>query len=91
MNEINDRYIDALALQKTLGLSQSRISRLLTQGRFNGAFKFGGTWLVPKEAVASFEYKKRGPKVGIKKKPAKELELLSQLLQESKHARTLDS
>lgn len=91
MNEIHDRYIDASVLQTALGLSQSRISRLLTQGRFNGAFKFGGTWLIPKEAVESFEYKKRGPKVGAKKKQAKELKILSQLLQESKHARTLDS
>ncbi len=91
MNEINNKYIDASALQKFLGLSQSRVSRLLTQGRFNGAFKFGGTWLIPKEAVASFEYKKRGPKVSARKKYAKELEIISQLLQESKHAKTLDS
>lgn len=49
--EIERDYIDAKKAGEILNLSPSRVSRLCSSGRFEGAFKNGGSWLIPRKAV----------------------------------------
>ena len=60
--EIERDYIDAKQASIQLGLSLSRISRLCSSGRFEGAFKAGGSWLIPRKAVEEHEPLPPGPK-----------------------------
>ena len=60
--EIERDYIDARTAGKLLELSPSRISRLCSGNRFIGAFKAGGSWLIPRVAVENFTRLKPGPK-----------------------------
>ena len=60
--EIERNYMDAKQAGIRLGLSPSRISRLCSSGRFIGAFKISGSWLIPKKAVETFEPLPPGPK-----------------------------
>ena len=61
-NEIMKDYVDQVTAAKMLNISQSRISQLCTEGRFQGASKIGWSWIIPKVAVENFQPKKRGPK-----------------------------
>lgn len=47
-----------------LGVKNSRMRQLCLAGRFAGAFKFGDTWLIPREAVENFTRLKPGKKKG---------------------------
>ena len=60
--EIEREYINAKQAGEKLGLSPSRISRLCSSGRFEGAFKAGGSWLIPRKAVDDHEPLPPGPK-----------------------------
>ena len=60
--EFNETYINATKASKILSLSVSRISRLCSGGRFEGAFKNGSSWIIPKVAVMNFTRLKRGVK-----------------------------
>ena len=61
-DEIKRDYIDAKEAGLILDLSPSRISRLCSSGRFNGAFKTGGSWLIPRKSVENFERLRPGVK-----------------------------
>lgn len=43
-----------------LGLSRVRVQELVLQGRFNGAFQIGRTWLIPRESVENYKPLPRG-------------------------------
>ena len=60
--EINENYVDQATAAQILNLSKSRINILCRGGRFDGAFKAGWSWLIPKTAVANFTRLKRGRK-----------------------------
>lgn len=60
--EIEHDYIDAKKAGEILKLSPSRISRLCSAGRFEGAFKNGGSWLIPRKAVEKHTPLPPGPK-----------------------------
>lgn len=62
IKEIAKDYIDQVTAAKMLNLSQSRVSQLCTEGRFEGASKIGWSWLIPKVSVERFQPLKRGPK-----------------------------
>ena len=60
--EIEKNYIDAKKAGEILDLSPSRISRLCSSNRFEGAFKAGGSWLIPRNAVVNFKRLRPGVK-----------------------------
>ena len=60
--EIERYYIDAKKAGEILNLSPSRISRLCSQNRFEGAFKNGGSWLIPIKSVSEHKPLPPGPK-----------------------------
>lgn len=60
--DIYEDYVDQATAAKMLNLSKSRINLLCRGGRFNGAFKAGWSWLIPKNAVTNFKPLKRGRK-----------------------------
>ena len=62
IKEIAKDYIDQVTAAKMLNLSQSRVSQLCTEGRFEGASKIGWSWLIPKVSVERFQPLKGGPK-----------------------------
>lgn len=45
-----------------LHVNNSRIRQICIAGRFPGAFKFGDTWLIPRESVANYTRGKPGKK-----------------------------
>ena len=61
-SEFMKNYVDQVTAAKMLNISQSRISQLCTEGRFQGASKIGWSWIIPKVAVENFKPQKRGPK-----------------------------
>ncbi len=77
--EIEQDYTNAKQTGEILKLSPSRISRLCSQGRFKGAFKAGGSWLIPKIAVENFE--RLSP--GIKPRGYDEKKFLEQAINEA--------
>ena len=55
-------YVDMTTAASMLGVSTGRVSKLCTGGRIKGAFKFGGSWFIPKEGIEKFERLPRGVK-----------------------------
>jgi len=47
-----------------LHVNNSRVRQICLAGRFNGAFKFGDTWLIPRASVAGYTRGKPGKKKG---------------------------
>ena len=62
-----------------LHIDRSRVGRLCRQGRFEGARKIGGRWVIPRESVIHFE--RRGP--GVPPRKGVEKELITQALKEA--------
>lgn len=60
--DIEKDYVNAKKAGEILNLSPSRISRLCSQGRFIGAFKAGGSWLIPRKAIETHKPLPPGPK-----------------------------
>lgn len=60
--EIYEDYVDLATAAKMLNVTKSRINILCRGGRFNGAFKAGWSWLIPKSAITNFKPLKRGRK-----------------------------
>lgn len=82
-NEIMKDYVDQVTAAKMLNISQSRVSQLCTEGRFQGASKIGWSWIIPKVAVENFQPKKRGPKpTGLTIEQTKEI--ISEALEQAK-------
>ena len=55
------KYLSVPETAKTLGLNRSRVGVLCREGRFQGAFKVGDTWVIPIESVHSLvRYGSRG-------------------------------
>lgn len=83
-NEIMKDYVDQVTAAKMLNISQSRISQLCTEGRFQGASKIGWSWIIPKVAVENFQPHKRGPKPtgGLTSEQTKEI--ISKALEQAK-------
>ena len=57
---LETEFYNILQATKILGVNRHRISVLLSQNRFEGAFKFSDAWLIPKSAVDNFERKPQG-------------------------------
>ena len=60
--ELEKNYVDGPEAAKILKLSPMRIRTLCQGGRFQGAFKFGSIWILPKVAVANHTKLKAGAK-----------------------------
>ena len=82
-DEIEKEFFTAKQAGETLGLSPSRISRLCSAGRFEGAFKAGGSWLIPRKAVDTHTPLTPGPKP----RGQDEKELLLQAINEATNLR----
>ena len=87
VDKIKKNFLSQIEAAKILGVTQGRISILCKEGRFNNAFKIGGTWLIPTESVKNFKYKKRGAK-NIKKETEN---LIKKTLQEDSYYKKLHS
>ena len=61
-DEIEKNYIDAPEAAKILHISNARVRRLCLDGRFEGAFKAGSSWLIPRKAVENHTSLPPGPK-----------------------------
>ena len=87
--DIEHDYIDAKKAGEILKLSPSRISRLCSAGRFKGAFKNGGSWLIPRKAVEEHTPLPPGPKpTGLT--PEQTKEIISEALEQAKEGDTND-
>ena len=62
INAINQDYVDQLTAASMLDVTQSRISQLCQEGRFEGATKIGWSWIIPKTSVQNYTRRKTGPK-----------------------------
>ncbi|MBR0167070.1 MAG: helix-turn-helix domain-containing protein [Synergistaceae bacterium] len=60
--DIYEDYINLATAANMLNVSKSRINILCREGRFEGAFKAGWSWLIPKNTVINFKPQKRGRK-----------------------------
>ena len=60
--EIYEDYVNLATAAQMLKVSKTRINILCREGRFNGAFKAGWSWLIPRTAVLNFKPLKRGRK-----------------------------
>ena len=83
--DIYDIYVDQATAAKMLNLSKSRINILCRGGRFNGAFKAGWSWLIPKTAITNFKPLKRG------RKRNSDRAILEDAIQESNRWREINS
>ncbi len=84
-SKIENEYVTATEAGALMGVTRNRVGRLCIEGRFNGAIKMGGIWLIPREAVLS--HKRLPP--GVKGRAARREEdaaLLSAVLAEAKEA-----
>ena len=61
--DIHEDYVDLASAANMLKVTRSRVNILCREGRFYGAFKLGGAWLIPKNTVVNFKRKKRGRKL----------------------------
>ena len=59
---LNEDYVDQITAAKMLDVTQSRISQLCQEGRFEGATKIGWSWIIPKISVEKYTRRKSGPK-----------------------------
>ena len=48
---LGKNYVDSSEAAKMLNLSIISIRALCQRGRFNGAFKFGNSWIIPRDSV----------------------------------------
>ena len=55
-------YVNAIEAAEMINVNDSRIRQLCIEGKLNGAFKIGDTWLIPRESVTNYKPGKRGPK-----------------------------
>ena len=65
--DIRKEYVNAHEAAAIIGVNNSRIRQICIEGRFQGAFKVGETWLIPRNTVENYTKKKTGPKIRIKK------------------------
>lgn len=61
---IRENYMTVLQAAEYLGVTQTRIKQLCSEGRFVGAEKIDVIWLIPREAVENFTRLKPGKKKG---------------------------
>ena len=67
-NMLRAEFYSGPEVARLIKVNNSRVRQLCLSGRFSGAFKFGDTWLIPREAVENYTRlkpgkKKRGEKV----------------------------
>ena len=61
-HELSSEFYSGPQAAKILKVNNSRIRQLCLSGRFEGAFKFGDTWLIPRVLVDKYQRGKPGPK-----------------------------
>ena len=61
---LKEEFYSGPEVASLLHVNNSRIRQICLAGRFNGAFKFGDTWLIPRVAVAGYTRGKPGKKKG---------------------------
>ena len=64
---IRREYVTALEAAQLIGVNDSRIRQICIEGKFEGAFKLGETWLIPRKSVLRYMPGRRGPKPRIPK------------------------
>ena len=60
--DIKRDYVNANEASQIINVNNSRIRQICIEGKFEGAFKVGDTWLIPRKAVGNYSKRKRGPK-----------------------------
>ena len=60
--ELSSEFYSGPQAAKILKVNNSRIRQLCLSGRFEGAFKFGDTWLIPRVLVDNYRRGRPGPK-----------------------------
>ena len=78
--ELEKEFYNGTEVAELLNVTNGRIRQLCLSGRFDGAFKFGTTWLIPRESVENYERGKPGPRGN--EELRKENERLRELLKE---------
>lgn len=81
--DIRKEYVNAHEAAAIIGVNNSRIRQICIEGRFQGAFKVGETWLIPRNLVENYTKKKTGPKVRTKKSESDKA-IIRKALEESK-------
>ncbi len=79
--DIREEYYDNAGASKKLNIGGERIRQLCSEGRFEGAFKLNGGWLIPKEAVNNFQRKPRGFPKGTHRRTDKAKQEVTQWLE----------
>ena len=59
---LKDKYLTTKEAGKLIGRTPNMMLKLCQDGRFSGAEKIGGCWLIPREAVVCYKPNKRGRK-----------------------------
>lgn len=52
--EIERDYFDSISAARELNVTDSRIRKLCSEGRFEGALKTGRAWIIPKVSIINF-------------------------------------
>ena len=50
-DKVREEYVTAVEAAQIMGITRNRVGRLCLDGRFDGAFKFGRSWMIPRVAV----------------------------------------
>lgn len=63
-DDLRQQFLSGPEVAGLLHVNNSRVRQICLAGRFAGAFKFGDTWLIPRDAVAGYRRMKPGKKKG---------------------------
>ena len=62
--DIQQEYLTVSEAAQALEVNNSRIRQICIEGRFEGAFKRGGSWFIPRKAVEIYKPLTPGPRPG---------------------------
>ena len=60
--EMQQEYLTVDEAAQIRGVNSSRIRQICIEGKFEGAFKRGGAWFIPRKAVEIYKPQTPGPK-----------------------------
>ena len=59
--DLKREYVNAEEASEIIKVNKSRIRQICLAGRFNGAFKIGNNWLIPRISLAGYTQTKIKP------------------------------
>lgn len=57
---LQEKYVTVKQAAEILKISEARVKQLCQAERFNGAVKFGWSWMIPRESVENHKPRPRG-------------------------------